>query len=131
LRHTRKEAGPLCAEDFIIESFCRVDERVRDVRRRPQATLCPGERVTLALVFAFKGGSGHAFYRRLKRDWLYLFPGRPDRTRLFRLFATHADWTERFMAEATLPGVADTYGIELVHPAPRGPPDTQVRPQGP
>ncbi len=40
----------------------------------------------------------------------------PERTRLFRLLTTHADWTEYFLAQPTLLGVADTYGIELRHP---------------
>lgn len=104
-------------EDFIIELFCRVDERMRGVGKHPQATLYPSELVTVALLFAAKGGSGRAFYRWLVRDWTGLFPRLPDRTRLFRLFAAHAEWTNRFMAEATTLGVADTFGIELVHPA--------------
>ena len=104
-------------EEFIIDLFCRVDQRMKGIDKHPQATLYPSELVTIALLFAFKGGSGRAFDRWLRRDWLGLFPGLPDRTRLFRSFAAHADWTDRFMAEATLMGVADTYGIELVHPA--------------
>jgi hypothetical protein len=104
-------------EDFIIDLFCRVDQKMAGIDKHPQATLYPSELVTIALLFAFKGGGGRAFYRWLRRDWLCLFPGLPDRTRLFRRFAAHADWTGRFMADATLLGVADTYGIELVHPA--------------
>ncbi len=44
------------------------------------------------------------------------FPGLPERTRLFRLFAAHRDWADAFLADPTLLGVADTYGIELIHP---------------
>ena len=40
----------------------------------------------------------------------------PERTRLFRLLATYADWTAYCLAQPTLLGVADTYGIELRHP---------------
>ena len=46
-----------------------------------------------------------------------LFPRLPDRTRLFRSLATHQDWTLRFLAESSLLGVIDSYGIELLHPA--------------
>lgn len=104
-------------EDFIIDLFCRVDQRMTGIAKHPQATLYPSELVTLALLFAFKGGSGRSFDRWLRRDWLGLFPHLPDRTRLLRSFAAHAGWTDRFMADPTLMGVADTYGIEPVHPA--------------
>jgi len=107
----------MCTEDFIIELFCRVDQQMQGIVRHPQATLYPSELVTLALLHAIKGVSGRSFYRWLKRDWLRLFPGLPHRTRLLRLMAVHADWTGRFMAVQTLLGIADTYGIELVHPA--------------
>jgi hypothetical protein len=57
-----------------------------------------------------------AFYRWADKDLRLLFPGLPERTRLFRLLATHQDWTDRFLADPTLLGVADTYGVELIHP---------------
>jgi hypothetical protein len=106
----------MCTEEFITELFCRIDDRMKDVPKHPQAKLHPGEIVTLAMLFALKGVGNRAFYRWVKRDWLMLFPSLPDRTRLFRLFAAHADWTERFLADPTVLGVADTYGIELIHP---------------
>jgi len=43
-----------------------------------------------------------------------MFPRLPERTRLFRLFTTHHDWTQAFLAAPTVLGVIDTYGIELV-----------------
>lgn len=107
----------MCTEEFIIGLFCRVDQRMAGIGRHPQAALYPSEIVTLALLHAIKGVSGRAFYRWLRRDWITLFPRLPDRTRLLRLMATHGDWTGRFMADQTLLGVADTYCIELVHPA--------------
>ena len=107
----------MCTEDFITELFCRIDQQMRDVPKHPQAALYPGEVVTLALLFAIKGVGNRAFYRWVERDWRALFPRLPERTRLFRLFAAHADWTTRFLADATVLGVADTYGIELLHPA--------------
>src|SRR5262249_30172818 len=44
----------------------------------------------------------------------------PDRTRLFRLFKTHQHWADRFLATPTILGVADSYGIELLHPIREG-----------
>jgi hypothetical protein len=61
-----------------------------------------------------------AFYRWLTRDYRGLFPHLPERTRLFRLSKTHRAWTNRFLAQPSLLGVADTYGIELLHPRREG-----------
>jgi len=49
-----------------------------------------------------------------------LFPQLPERTRLFRLFKTHQDWTQPFLASPTVLGVIDPYGIELFHPMREG-----------
>ena len=76
--------------------------------------------VTLGVLYALKGGGKRAFYRWLVRDWQALFPRLVSRTRLFRLFTTHADWTDRFRAEPTTLGVVDSYGIELIHPVRHG-----------
>lgn len=67
-------------------------------------------------MFALKGVGEHAFYRWLSRDYRPLFPKLPERSRLFRLFKTHQEWTQRSLAEPSLLGVADTFGIELLHP---------------
>ena len=56
----------------------------------------------MGLLHALKGGGNRAF------------PRLPERTRLFRLFTTHHDWTQAFLAAPTVLGVIDTYGIELV-----------------
>jgi hypothetical protein len=106
----------MTTEEFITTLFCRVDDAMGDVAKHPQAKLYPSEIVTLALLFALKGVRERAFYRWVARDWKSLFPHLPDRTRLFRLFATHQQWTDRFLAAPTVLGVADTYGIELLHP---------------
>jgi hypothetical protein len=103
-------------EDFITELFWRIDEALKDIAKHSQASLYPSEVVTLALLFALKGGHSRAFYRWLKKNWRKLFPHLPDRTRLFRLFVSHQHLTDRFMAEASLLGVIDSYGIELIHP---------------
>jgi hypothetical protein len=59
-----------------------------------------------------------------------LFPKVPDRTLLFRLFKVHRDWTNRFLAEPTILGVADTYGIELLHPIREGRSRRQIGKKG-
>ena len=102
--------------DFITELFCRVDDAMKDVTRHSQASLSPSETVTLGLLFALKGGSARAFHRWALRDLTALFPCLPERTRLFRLLVAHQDWTHRFLAQPTVLGVIDSYGIELIHP---------------
>ena len=72
--------------------------------------------VTRRLLHALKGVGNRAFHRWLTRDYRPLFPRLPERTRLFRLFKTHQDWTRVFLASPTVLGVIDTYGIELIHP---------------
>jgi len=116
--------------DFITELFCQVDDRLRGVPKHPQACLWPSEVVTLAMLHALKGVGNRAFYRWLERDYRALFPDLPERTRLFRLFKTHWRWSYAFMAEVTLLGVVDTYGIELLHPIREGRSRAQVGRKG-
>jgi hypothetical protein len=117
-------------QDFIIELFCRIDDVLRDIPQHPQALLAPSEVVTLAFLFAIKGVGNRPFYRWLQRDWAALFPQLPERTRLFRLFTTHRDWTAAFLAEPTVLGVIDTYGIELIHPIREGRSPRQIGRKG-
>jgi len=116
--------------DFITELFYRVDVAMTDVPKHPQASLYPSEVVTLAFMFAIKGVGNRAFYRWLARDWKDCFPRLPERTRLFRLFTTHRPWTARFLAEPTLLGVIDTYGIEFIHPIREGRSPSQIGKKG-
>ena len=106
--------------DFIIALFYAVDQEMLEVSKYPDAKLYPSEVVTLALLYAIKGGGMRAFYRWLTRDYQPLFPQVPERTRLTRLFKTHTAWTTRFLAAPTVLGVADSYGIELIHPIREG-----------
>ena len=106
----------MSTDDFIIGLFIRVDTVMADVPKHPDAHLYPSEIVTLALLFALKGVGQRAFYRWLANNYRWWFPGLPERTRLFRLFVTHQDWAEYFLAHPTVLGIADTYGIELRHP---------------
>ncbi len=41
----------MSTEDFIIELFCRVDDKLLDVKKHPQAELYPSEVVVIALLF--------------------------------------------------------------------------------
>ena len=116
--------------DFIIALFYAVDQEMLDVPKHPEAKLYPSEVVTLALLHAIKGGGTRAFYRWLTRDSLPLCPHVPERTRLARLFKTPTAWTTRFLAAPTVLGVADTYGIELIHPMREGRSPAQVGKKG-
>ena len=106
----------MSTDDLSIGLYVRVDTVMAPVPKHPQAELYPSELVTLGLLFALKGDGPRRFYRWLSDNYRSWFPRLPERTRLFRLLTTHADWTEFFLAQPTLLGVADTYGIELRHP---------------
>jgi hypothetical protein len=116
--------------DFITELFCRIDEALIDCPKHTQAKLYPSEVVTLALLYALKGSGPLAFWRWLSRDYRPLFPNLPDRTRLFRLFNSHRPYVERFLAEPSLIGVIDSYGIELLHPMREGRSEHQIGKKG-
>ena len=120
----------MCSTDFITELFCKVDDRMRDFPKHPQAKLYPSEVVTLAMLYAIKGVGERAYYRWISRDYLPLFPHLPERTHLFRLFTVHQSWVELFLAEPTTLAIADTYGIELVHPRRQGRSKAQIGKKG-
>lgn len=115
--------------DFITELFCKVDDNIDD-DKHPQAKLYPSEVVTIALLYALKGCGQLAFWRWLTRDYRHLFHQLPDRTRLFRLFNSHRHYVKRFLAEPSLMGVIDSYGIELLHPIREGRNDKQLGKKG-
>ena len=58
------------------------------------------------------------------------FPTLPSRTRLFRLFKSHRHLVAVFMAEPSLIGVIDSYGIELLHLVREGRSEQQIAPSG-
>lgn len=117
--------------DFIIELYCRVDDILQEVPKHSQANLYPSEVVTIGILFAIKGSLGQrAFYRWLVRNFLPLFPRLPERTRLFRLFQSHQKWVRRFLAEPSLLGLCDSYGIELIHPRREGRSEQQIGKKG-
>jgi hypothetical protein len=115
---------------FIIALFYAVDQEMLDVPKHPDAKLYPSEVVTLALLYAIKGGGTRAFYRWLTRDYVALLPQVPERTRLARLCKTHTAWTTRFLAAPTVLGGADSYRIELIHPLREGRSPAQIGKKG-
>jgi hypothetical protein len=117
-------------QDFIITLFCAVDQEMLSIPKRPDAKLSPSEVVTLALLYALKGRGTRAFSRWLTRDYQALFPQVPERTRWFRLFQTHTAWTAHCLAAPTVLGVADTYGIEFLHPRREGRSPAQMGKKG-
>lgn len=123
----------MTTEDFITQLFCRVDDKLttsdRNHKHR-QAKLYPSEVVTLALLYALRGCGQRAFWRWLTRDYHQLFPKLPHRTRLFRLFNSHSHYVEYFLAEPSLLGVIDSYGIELLHPIREGRSRKQIGKKG-
>lgn len=116
--------------DFITELFCVVAERLDQHDKHSQAKLYPSEVVTIALLYALKGSGSRAFWRWLTRDYRALFPQLPSRTRLFRLFVSHRALVSEFMAEPSLIGVIDSYGIELLHPVREGRSEQQIGRKG-
>ena len=115
--------------DFITELFIKVDDEIND-DKHSQATLYPSEVVTLALLYSLKGSGQLAFWRWLTRDYRPLFHKLPHRTRLFRLFNSHSHYIERFLADPSLMGVIDSYGIELLHPIREGRSHAQIGKKG-
>src|SRR5256712_7810535 len=124
------EESRMTTVDFITALFYEVDEQMRTIPNHPEARLWPSEVVTLGLLHALKGGGNRPFSRWLTRDYRALFPLLPERTRLFRLFKTHQDWTQVFLAAPTVLGVIDTYGIELIHPMREGRSPQQIGRKG-
>jgi hypothetical protein len=120
----------ITTEDFIIELFYNIDNKMTYVNKHPQSSLYPSEIVTLAVLLAIKGVGSRAFYRWLRRDWLSLFPKLPHRTRLLRLFKAHRHWSRMFMADPTVLGVIDSYGIEFIHPIRQGRSEKQIGRKG-
>ena len=82
------------------------------------------------MLFALKGVSNRAFYRWIANNFKHLFPRLPHRTRLIRLFDGHRHLIDVFMAEPSLIGVIDTYGIELIHPRREGRSKRQIGRKG-
>lgn len=116
--------------DFIIELFCRVDDAMKDAVKHSQAKMYPSELVSLGIVYALKGSGSRAFYRWLSRNYKDLFPNLLERTRLFRALKNHRFWLTRFLAQPSMLGLIDSFGIELIHPPRAGRSRCQVGRKG-
>ncbi len=116
--------------EFITALFYEVDKQLGAIPKHPEAHLWPSEVITWGLLHALKGVGNRACYRWLTRDYRALFPRLPERTRLFRLFRTHQDWTQVFLATPTVLGVIDTDGIALIHPMREGRSPQQIGRKG-
>ena len=116
--------------DFVIELFCRVDDMMLDVKKHAQAKMYPSELVTLGLVFALKGSGTRAFYRWINRNFRDLFPTLLERTRFFRALKQQQRWLDRFLAEPSMLGLIDSFGIELIHPRREGRSEQQIGRKG-
>ena len=114
------------SDELFIGVFAIVDTELGAVKKHTQAKLYPSEVVTLMLFFAIKGGRYRAFYRWMLFNYRTLFPNAPHYSRRLRLFRTHAQLCERFLALISTMSIIDTYGIELLHPRREGRSDTQI-----
>ena len=107
--------------DFITELYCTIDDaRPDDAPQHPQAVLSLGELITIGVLQAMKNVGQRAFYHWLQDNYGDLFPQLPERSRLNRRLETQSCWVGRFLAEPTVLGVADSYGVELGHPVRAG-----------
>ena len=52
----------MTTEDILIHIFCLVDDEMKAMPKHSQAKLSPSELVTIAIVFALKGGHFRAFF---------------------------------------------------------------------
>jgi len=120
----------MSTEDIIIRLFCIVDDRLPHVNKRSDAHLYASEIVTIGLLFSLKGGRFRAFYRWLSANYDFLFPKLPERTRLQRLLRDYSECTEIFLEKPSFFTVADTYGIELIHPRREGRSEQQIGRKG-
>jgi hypothetical protein len=105
----------------LITAVCsEVDEQLGAIPTHPEAHLWPSAVVTLGLLHARTGVGNRACSRWVTRDSRALFPRRPARTQLLRLYTTHSDWTQVFVAAPTVLGVIDTSGGEVIRPRREG-----------
>lgn len=120
----------MSTEDFITELFCRVDDLLGAVRKHPQERLSRSELHTLGMLYVLKGSNQRAFYRWAHRDLRPLFPGLPERTRLFRRLVQRWEDLTVLLAEPSCLGLLDTYGIETLHPYRDGRSERQIGRKG-
>ena len=81
-------------------------------------------------MYALKGVGQREFYRWLKLNHKKDFPNLNERTRLFRLLNEYHYLVCDFLAEKSVFGVCDSYGIELIHPIRQGRSNKQIGEKG-
>jgi len=104
----------MSTEEMIIAMLCTVDDPIGSVKKVPQATLHPGEVLTIGLLFAVKGGHFRAFYGCLKRDYARLFGGLADRTTSGRPLVEQQALCDGRSATPRVLNVLDSYPVELL-----------------
>ena len=116
--------------DFITELYCKIDDGLPAVPQHPQAVLSISELVTIGVLHAMKNVKQRPFYHWLKDNYGHLFPRLPKRSRLFSRLQAQRDWTGYFLAQPTILGVGDSYGVELRHPIREGRREGQIGKKG-
>ena len=116
--------------DFITEFYCQIDDVLPRMAPHPQARLSISELVAIGVLHAIKNVKQRPFYHWLKDNYGHLFPQLPSRTRLNRRLRAQQHWTGCFLAQPTIFGVADSYGVELRHPVREGRRDHQIGKKG-
>ena len=106
--------------DPSTELFCKVDDAITDAPRHPQAILSVSEVVTIGILYSAFSTASKASASALAipgsgTTTATCCPKLPERTRRFRRRHTQQYWTGRFLAQPTLMGIADRYGIALRH----------------
>jgi hypothetical protein len=103
-------------DELIIHLFCKIADKLHDVKQHEQAKLHPSEVVTIGVMYAIKGNGYRAFYRWLLWNWHSFFPKLPDVSRLHRNLAFYSKLTNEFLEDPSFFTIMDSYGIELIHP---------------
>ena len=106
--------------NFITGLYCRIDDVLPPMAPHPQTWLSLSELVTIGVLHAIKNVKQRPFYHWLKDNYGHLFPKLPERSRLFRRLQTQSCSTGYFLAQPTILGIADSYGVELCHPVRSG-----------
>jgi hypothetical protein len=118
-------------EDYIILClFFAIDEKLKNVKRKADSEISVSEIVTIGVLYVLKGKLKRQFYRWLSANQEHNFPDIPDRTRLFRLLKKYSQMSNEFLGSESTLGIADSYGIELVHPIREGRSDKQIGKKG-
>jgi len=117
-------------EDIITGIFCRVDDKIGKEERSWEQSLAVSEVVTIGMMFAMKGIKFRPFYTWLSSNFRSYFPALPSRRRLQELLRTHAQYADDFLGDPSFFSVADSYGVELLHPKREGRSDKQIGKKG-